>query len=216
LETAYFQDHSNAKEMQAAWNELCNARLEFEQNYMPLEETLKRIQTRLEREVSVAEEFASAMKVQREKKSELFEQGQVSPDKLKAMIADAAQADEAVTDAEKKLEDVRDLKIGLFPEDARMWDVDEKIPLPSQQKADFDDLTVMTWLERSLGLKLEFVQFEGLDFPFKAALRVRKSTSGKYRAGDLIVMFGRNNSRVESLNQIGLELCSCYRDGPQN
>jgi hypothetical protein len=154
------------------------------------------------------------LKVQRERKSELRNLGSISEAEMKSVIASSIRAADSQAESSRKYEEFQAASHSIVPDGAReLWSRDY-FEAPQVQE-EFDELTVLTWMERSLKLKLEFVQFDGLNLPFKAALRVRKS-SGEYEIDDLIVMSGGYYAKIDSLNQLANELCRYCKDNELN
>ncbi|MEI8022080.1 MAG: hypothetical protein WCH39_27975, partial [Schlesneria sp.] len=200
LETIYFQDRSNAAELQTAIDEFTRAKDEVRGQWTLIKPYLDRCIS--DNEISIAVHDALSMQqgelikklsTGKSTEAEVKEVKEVSESMLRAKES-ARSTETYIKNCLKLIEDDH-LKFIDESSDKPIGDH----PLANFPEVSFPADAAMIWIETATGLKLQFVRCDDLKLPFKAALRVRES-KGQYNTGDLIVVL--NNRLFESLDQI--------------
>jgi hypothetical protein len=193
LEAIYYKDRSRAAELQSALDDLASARRELRSALSAIERLIGEHET----ECREAQSLAVALTQQKVMKIEQLAKGQGTEAEVKAAIEATKRAVDAVNSIAARYETYATVLNELSPrgieDDKNQISNPPDVPPPG-----YDPHIALTFLEETTGLKLEFMKFEGLNLPFKAALRIREATD-QYQAGDLLVLLNRH--RFDSLDQ---------------
>ncbi len=197
LETIYFQDRSNAAELQTAIDEINKAKDEVRERW----NGIKPVIDQCESDLNFSNGMRYALEKRAETKLEKLSQGDATEGEVSKEMAAFNRAKETVTANEtrhksylKLIEDDQ-LKFLNGSSNTPIGDYPEATSPETSFPAD----VAMIWIEAAMGLKLRFVRFDDLKLPFKAALRVREP-KGQYKTGDLIVVL--HGRQFESLDQV--------------
>ncbi len=187
LEPTFFKDRSNLKEMQLALQELAKARAAWSPHAKEIEAVFEELST--EREL--AELTAKALENRVTVMADKLARGEATEAEVRAAMAAHRKSPQTMADIEARSLNYSNV---LGKLDALMLQEDDPVPpLTSRPKSagpepSFDRAFAIAWFETALQTKVEFVSLEGLDLPFKAAVRIREPYNG-LQAGDLIVAF---------------------------
>ncbi len=192
LEPVYFRDRSNAAELQRAFEEMNAARIDYRQRVSATKPGFKQI----EEDYNAAGNLAIGLRTQYEAKFKLLAEGKTTEAEIKAVADSLKRATETMS-AIKGKSDSYNFVSDLLPQDGDAVPEENELPL-STTRSSYDPAIAMAWLEATTNLKLEFVRFDELKLPFKAALRIR-GFSPPHQIGDLITSL--DGQRFESLDQ---------------
>ena len=197
LETLYFQDRSNAAELQTAIDEFTRAKDEVRGQWTLIKPYLDRCIS--DNEISIA--VHDALSMQQGELIKKLSTGKSTEAEVKEVSESMIRAKESARSTETYIKNCLKLI-----EDDHLKFIDESSdkpigdhPLANFPEVSFPTDAAMIWIETATGLKLQFVRCDDLKLPFKAALRVRES-KGQYKTGDLIVVL--HNRLFESLDQV--------------
>ena len=197
LETIYFQDRSNAAELQTAIDEFTRAKDEVRGQWTLIKPALDRCAS--DNEISIAVHVA--LSKQQVELIEKLSTGKSTEAEVKSVSESMLRAKESARSTETYIKNCLKLI-----EDDHLKFIDESSdkPIGDHPLANFPEVSfpadaALIWIETATGLKLQFVRCDDLKLPFKAALRVRES-KGQYKTGDLIVVL--HNRLFESLDQV--------------
>ena len=196
-ETIYFQDRSNAAELQTAIDEFTKAKDELRGQWTAIKPALDRCLSDIEISKAVHESLSK-------QQGELIEKlstGKATEAEAKSVSDAMLRAKESVRTNESRIENylkpIEDDHLNFISGSSDKPIEDH--PLANFPEVSFPTDAAMIWIETATGLKLQFVRCDDLKLPFKAALRVRES-KGQYKTGDLIVVL--HNRLFESLDQV--------------
>ena len=197
LETIYFQDRSNAAELQTAIDEFTRAKDEVRGQWTLIKPALDRCAS--DNEISIAVHVA--LSKQQVELIEKLSTGKSTEAEVKSVSESMLRAKESARSTETYIKQY--LKL-IEDDHLKFIDESSDMPIGDHPLANFPEVSfpadaAMIWIETATGLKLQFVRCDDLKLPFKAALRVRES-KGQYKTGDLIVVL--HNRLFESLDQV--------------
>ena len=197
LETLYFQDRSNAAELQTAIDEFTRAKDELRVQWSSIKPALDQCLS----EIEINKGVQKALSKQYGEMIEKLSTGKATETEAKSVSDAMLRAKESVRTSESRIESylklIEDDHLNFINESSDKPIGDH--PLANFPEVSFPTDTAMIWIEAATGLKLQFVRCDDLKLPFKAALRVRES-KGQYNTGDLIVVL--HNRLFESLDQV--------------
>ena len=196
METTYFQDRSNGAELQTAIDEFNRAKDELRGQWTAIKPALDRCLS----DIEIGKGAQDALSKQYRETIEKLSTGKATEAEAKSISDAMLRAKESVRTKETQIENylklIEDDHLNFIngsPEN-RIGDY----PQANSSEALFPSDAAMIWIEAATGLKLQFVRFDKLKLPFKAALRVREP-KGQYKTDDLIVVL---HSRLfDSLDQ---------------
>ena len=194
-EADYFRDRSHIEELQAAVNELAAARAAYAASAVFSNPELERFAL----EYGAIHTRVTALAQQYETKSEEFMEGKATASELNAIGKSLKQAKATESSADAWNDAVEKMMKELTSEVGHTGaDGVTLLPPASVKDLDLTSETSLIWLQAMLGVKLEFVTFQGLTLPFRTALRVREDKLD-YHSGDLI--FSLNERLFDSPEQ---------------
>jgi len=193
LQDAYFQDRSSAPVLQAALDELEQARTKLQRL---VNDAGREVQF-LERESDSSEAIAKALGEQWLTRVESLSQDHATEADVKSANDAYARASAlAIRNATRFHDYLTVWEAVPFP-GHRDWMTAPFAPSDKSQLRFHPDVAI-AWLEATTGQKLEFVRLDGLKLPVTAALRVSEKSS-RLEKGDLLVNL--DGYRFESLDQ---------------
>ncbi len=197
LETIYFQDRSNAAELQTAIDEFTRAKDEVRGQWSAIKPALDRCISDIEISKAVHDAFSK----QQGELIEKLSNGKATEAEVKTVSDAMLRAKESWRTKETQMNNylkvIEHDHLNFINESSEKPIGDH--PLANLPEVSFPTDAAMIWIETATGLKLQFVRCDDLKLPFKAALRVRES-KGQYKTGDLIVVL--HNRLFESLDQV--------------
>ncbi len=197
LETLYFQDRSNGAELQTAIDEFTKAEDELHERCNVIKPAIEQCLS----ESRISKAIHDALSKQYGDVIEKLSFGKATEAEAKAISEAIRRAKESLIGKEARLESYLNL---LDDEHQNFIIGSPDQPLgtynePIWEEASFPAAAAMIGIEAATGLKLQFVRFDDLKLPVKAALRVREP-KGEFKKGDLIVVL--HNHSFSSLGQV--------------
>ncbi len=195
-EAAYYKDKSNAVELQAAWDALVQADADLKSGAVPIDNAIRVVseQRGIAKEVSVALHNEQVVRLS------TLAKGAATEAELEAAMKAIISSEEILRPLAEKLKLLEDLRKSIpRRQDVAKFARDRHSANElSPSTDDHDPVDALIWLGAGFDAKLEFITFDNLNLPIKAALRVHEST-GKYQSGDLI--FGIKGYTFETFDQ---------------
>lgn len=198
LEATYFRDRSNAAELQKALEDLAQARADLRTHWKEVDHQV----SGLELARMTTDAIADALHERLKAMTKLGAGGKATADEIQSATESYRQASAThIAATEKHLrytEFFRAAESTVIQIDD--YELESYSEAPTPPKPGYHPDVALAWLEAATDLKLEFIQFDELKLPFKAALRIRESNNLlRLTSGDLIVaLYGQ---RFDSLDQ---------------
>jgi len=183
-EAAYYNDNSNAAELQAAWDALMLAEADLKKGAVPIEDAIRVVRE----QHSIARETLLALHKQQVLKLSLLAKGEATEAEVEAARKACVSFGDSVETFTARLHLLSNLlkSIPQRRDHEKYFRGCTSAKELSPSIDNHDPVDALIWLEAGFNAKLEFVKFDNLNLPIKAALRVCESTD-KYQPDDLII-----------------------------